>query len=155
MPTRSGPGTQQEDMLMIIGRLLEGAKYTADALKVVTEEVKQTTASAHATQQALVSLQRTVEEIDKLLRGNGSDAIAGNQRALTEKVHSMASEMHELSEKMEIVTKRVDADEKDTASKDGGHRVAIAAFTILAWTVTTLIAIFAAMGQWKAAGSNP
>jgi hypothetical protein len=140
-----------DNILVIVGRLLAATEAASDGIKTLSEETKQNSAAAQAAKQAVESIQQTVLELDRIVR-NGS----GNNGGLVTQVRLNSEEMARLrkdhSDLSEEVTKNtggIAALEKEQATTTGSHTsvktVIIYVVGVVGWAITTAVALYAAL----------
>lgn len=149
MPSK--PATQQgldaanDNILVIVGRLLEATKAASDGIKTLSDESKTNSASVQAAQQAISSIQRTVIELDRIVRtGNGDSLVTQIKLAVDEQTRQR-EDLDDLTSTVEAHTKRLDTIDQQNAGAAGGHKIIWYIVAGVGWIITTIIALYGAL----------
>lgn len=158
-PRKSTPDGIPDNVLLIIGKLLEATKAASDGLKAVSVEVQSNARAVIAASTTLKTVEAHVEQLDEIIRKPGSGLVAdvgsasANLLSLTTGVSELRDQVNEtvaaLREAIDALKHDVDALTTTTAAVRGdvkSHRAAaVAVAKAVAWMATTVIAIYAAV----------
>lgn len=167
------PQIQGQDLLLVIGQLLEANKQQAEDIKTLTSEVRQYATTVVAAAKTLEIIERTVGALDRVVRvGNGDESLVSKVNGNTKLVKELeqrvtvststvvrnATEANNMQAAITTLGRR--ADDMDTKVEDIDDRVArhdnnathtmgmtntlLWVGSILAWVVTTGVALYAA-----------
>ena len=137
-----------DNIMVIVGRLLEATQAASDGIKALCEETKQNAATAQAAQQAIASLTLVVAELDRIVRSGQGLPLMMQVRLNTEAMERMRNDHDDLAETVDTdhdgLKSRVAELEKYKAIDSGGHNVVWRVAQAVAWVITAAIAIYAA-----------
>lgn len=146
MPNK--PVTQQsldvvnDNILVIVGRLLEATKAASDGIKTLSDESKTNSASVQVAQQAINSVKQTVMELDRIVRTGNGDSLVTQIKLLIEEQNRQRADIDEVTKTVERNSKRLDAFDHQNAGMAGSHKVLWYIGGGIAWLVTTGIALY-------------
>lgn len=158
------PPKQDDNMMVTLGRLLEAAEGTnvhLDKLQAAVQESSTVAQSALQTvgllRQTVETVQMTVTELDKLVRGSkDGDSLVTLMTLARNEQRQFREERSEASKEMLSLSTRISALEQKAHESNGRNYILWIVLGMLAWSMTTGIALYAALGQWAAArGAKP
>ena len=137
---------REDNVLVIVGRLLEAAEAASSGISSLSAEAHATSITVEASKQAITAIQHTVRELDKLVRtGDNSESLVTRVHMLCEGQERHGAELHRLNETLAKVSADVDNGRHLHTSLLTGKNTVVAVAAILAWAITTAIALYAAV----------
>lgn len=145
-----GPRTEPQDnnnILLVVGQLLEATKAASEGIKSVSQEVRQHSNAIVTTAKSLETLERAVMELDRIVRIGGTT----HTEALVHRVADHASVLEQLRDAMRELRTAVGELREQVDGYDHSRDRAMGAASMLRWAavvifqlVTLLIAVKAA-----------
>lgn len=150
MPAAKGAQQQQIDaandnILVIVGRLLAATEAASDGIKTLSDESKTNSVGVQAAQQAIQSIQKTVTDLDRIVRTGNGDSLITQVKILCDEQERLRDDMDELNKTVELSAKRLDAFDQQNAGAAGSSKVLWYVVGGIAWLVTTAIALYGAL----------
>lgn len=149
MPPRTTQSTfeaREDNVLVIVGRLLEAAEAASSGISSLSAEARATSITVEASKQAITAIQHTMRELDKLVRtGDNSESLVTRVHMLCEGQERHSEELHRINETIARVAYDVDNGRHLRTSLLTGKNTLIAVAAVTGWLITTAIAIYAAL----------
>lgn len=146
------------NVLVLLGRLLEATEAAQVGLRTLDEETRRNTANNQALKTMVEQLATSMQEIEKIVRGNSeNDSLSTHIRQLVAEAGRLRIAIAGVDERFDKrLTEhdtRLDKLERDDV-ETGGRRTALRTIVEYAsWIVVTGIALYAAIGQWFGGGN--
>ncbi len=150
MPT---PGKPSGDIMLLIGQLLEAAKAASDGLKSTNLEIQANGKALIAAVKTLELIEETVAELDRVVRTGNGDSLVTRLAMLRVEVKDLQEQVCALEKRAEGLHTQISSLDSDRQKVVGGKHLLWVLAGVLAWLVTTGVAVYAAVGQW--AGVKP
>lgn len=144
------PDTTSDNLMLIIGQLLEATKAAAEGLKSVSQEVQGNAKAIIAVSQTVKMIETKVSELNKIV---ADVTYPGNLVGVT---NANTADIKALKEGMTELEKTLEALKTSLASLGTAQTQAVTAVTttkhivwetakVVAWIATTAVAIYAAL----------
>lgn len=137
-----------DNLMMIVGQLVESAKAAADGLKSLSQEAKETTAAAISAQNAMVTIGKAVAELEYLV----SDG--RNADNLVMRVHSALALASIIRGELDVLNKQVgdliaaqESQKNSNAVATGRQSVFWGIVQFAGWLLALLAAAWATLTQ--------
>lgn len=140
-----------ENILVIVGRLLAATEAASDGLKVLSEETKQNSAGVLAVKTAVEGIQQTVAELDRLVRTGtvGGVALVTQVKLNSDAVAQLRQDHGQLeatvNEQGDSIAELEKGNVTAAASHTSAKSVILYVVGVVAWAITTGIALYAAL----------
>mgnify|MGYP005850200429 CR=1 FL=1 len=135
-----------DNILVIVGRLLEATKAASDGIKILSDEAKAMSSSLQVAQQVITNNQQILQALDRIVRtGNGEESLVTRLKLLSENFQSHLEDVEDMNSNLEALTKRVAALEKHHVTSGAKMNIIWWIVTGVGWVVTTAIALYGAL----------
>lgn len=134
-----------ESVMMMLGRLMEAAQDTRDAIKSLSDETRSNTAAVARADAAIAVIQQTLGELDTLVRTGGGDTVVTQLRLLAEDHEQLRSDHVKLAAGHEDHRNQIGRLQSAASVQAGGAGVARTLVYVFGWLVTTAVAVYAAV----------
>ena len=142
MPT--APKASQ-DVMLLIGQLLEEAKAASDGLKSTNAEIQANGKALIATVKTLELVGETVAELDRLVRTGNGDSVITRLAILQIAVTDLQAQVVALETRVRVAGEKMADLSKDQDRRDAGKNAVWEIAKVVAWVATTGIAVYAAI----------
>lgn len=153
MTTARKPSVETDNLMLIIGQLLEATKAASEGLKSVGAEVQNNAKAIIAAIKTLEQVEEKLGDLDRIMQDHANpnnlinvtrghtDQIAAINKSILD-LHGL---VRELKDAMKALTTQVGTLDQGQASITSAKNVVWETAKVVAWIVTTAIAIYAAM----------
>lgn len=143
--TPSPSGLPEDNVYIVVGRLLEATKAASEGIKGISEEIHHQAETVLTTVKALESLENQVEQLEFIVRGNGNDeALTKQLSQIKEYCQNMATAIKSLEETKRFLRQRVESLDQTHAHYLGAKNAIWWLLGVLAWLMTTCISLYSA-----------
>jgi methyl-accepting chemotaxis protein len=143
---RKPAGAAPDNLMLIVGQLLEATKAASDGLKSMSQEVQSNAKAIIAASKTLEQVEDTLEELDEIIRDttNASNLVSITQKHGADLVtlHAAVTDLKGVVETLKVQVGTLGTTQvAATTTKNTLAWIAAG----LAWAVTTGIALYAAL----------
>ena len=144
--------TIADNLMLIVGQLMEAAKAASEGLKSLGQEMKDNSTTIAGAQLTIEQLDKAVMALEHLV--SGSD----NKDSLILRSYAHAAALEDLTAALKDLSKAVDDLESQISSVSsnqtnnkakwyGASKATLIIGAIVGWVITTVIAVYAAVSQ--------
>jgi DNA repair ATPase RecN len=153
MSTARKPAVETDNLMLIIGQLLEATKAASEGLKSVGAEVQNNAKAIIAAIKTLEQVEEKLGDLDKIVQDHSNpNNLINVTRGHTDQINAInsgISDLHtlvkELKDAMKSLSTQVGTLDQGQASITSAKNVVWETAKVVAWVVTTAIALYAAM----------
>ncbi len=142
MPTVS---RTNQDVMLLIGQLLEAAKAAGDGLKSTNLEIQANGKALIAAVKTLELIEETVADLDRLVRTGNGDSIVTRLAVLRAEVTDLQGQITALEARVHSVHTILGSFDGDRTRFMTGKTILLTLAGLLAWLLTTGISVYAAV----------
>jgi len=142
-------GESPENLLMIVGQLLEATKAASDGLKSLSLEVRNNASAIISAAKTLEFVEKTISELNAVVRAN-ADSLVSQTAENAAAIEDLQTGKAELDKAVDELQQMVDTLGVDRVKADHSRDLVWKIIYGAAWAITTGIAVYAALGQWAA-----
>src|SRR4051812_1881994 len=129
----------QDNILLVIGQLLEANKAAADGIKNLNNEVRQNSVAVIAAAKTLEILEQAVSQLNVVVRtGNGRDSLQAVVSNLTQSTAALQTHVQQVQDQL-------DGLHQAKHQQKGAAWVGWAVLVVVSWSITTGIALYGAL----------
>lgn len=139
------------DVMLLIGQLLEAAQAASDGLKSTNLEIQANGKALIAAVKTLELIEETVAELDRVVRTGNGDSIITRLAMLRAEVTDLQGQVGTLETRVHTLHDDISGFNADRQQVAGGKKVIWGVLRAVGWALTTLLAAWAAYGQWLGA----
>lgn len=141
--TTSQLAAEAENIMLIVGRLMEGTRAASEGIKALNEDGRKHAAGIFAAEQAITNVQRTLVDLERIVRSSGVDSLVTQTRLTSEEGGRIRHEMQDLAMRVDVLVKRIDTHDTNAAVAAGGNRTWETMWQAVSWIIPTAIALAA------------
>lgn len=139
-PSKSAP----DNLMLIVGQLLEATKAASDGLKSMSVEVQGNAKAIIAASKTLEVIERKVGELEEIIKGGTDESLVFMAHGHTTDIAQLRVAIEELKKAVAGLTTDLGKLGSTAATIKGTKDVVWEVGKVVAWIVTTAIALYAA-----------
>lgn len=134
------------DLMLIVGQLLEATKAASDGLKSMSAEVQSNAKAIIAAVKTLEKVEETVAELDEIIRDSTNQGnLVGVTQGHTVQITGLHAAVGELKKTLDDLKEQMGTLDNNHAKIFSAKAAIWEVAKILGWIVTTGIAVYAAL----------
>ncbi len=142
MPTPRKAADVPDNLMLLVGQLLEATKAASDGLKAMSTEVQSNARAIIAAATTLKTVESQIGQLEQLVRASASGGLVGSVAEIRIIVTNVQGDVAKLTEAVEALqTSTASVGSTVTSARSAALVVA----NIVAWAATTAIAVYAAV----------
>jgi hypothetical protein len=140
----------QENVMILVGQLIEAAKATSDGIKALSEEVRSNAKAVITAAATLQSLEEQTDRLEKIVCSPNDDhSLVERTAEHRRQIESIREVIAELRPTVRLMQTTIDTlvhkdRTKDVVLKTTGETAKVVGI-VIAWLITTAVAIYAAL----------
>lgn len=137
-----------DNLMLIVGQLLEAARTASEGLKSTTAEVRANALAVATILKTIESIEEAVDSVHEVIFDPKPGNLIGVVTSHTNLIATVQGALARVENTMDTMRKQLDSLKTNRATIAGASNAFSSTAQVLGWLITTGIALYAAISQW-------